>query len=366
MRITFLFCGASPRPAGGYKVVYEYANRLAADNHQVDVVYAAHCFRFGQNLWMRLWTFLIACVRLIYRKLRKGYSCRSWFQLDERVKEHFVFSLKEAFVPKADIYVATAIKTSFYLSDYKRISPSSKFYLIQGFEDWDDVSKEDVIRSYHLPLQKIVIAQWLKAVVNACGEECEVVPNGFDFDYFQLKKPINQRDRFTVCMLYHFQKLKGCAEGIKTLNLVKKKHPELQVNIFGATPRPADLPEWFHYYQQPNREEHNQVYNEASVFLACSHSEGWGLTLGEAMICGCAVVCTDASGYLEMATDGETALISPVKDAEAMAANLLRLMEDDSLRQKIAENGNQSIKRFTWEKAYEKLSNLLLNPTTDE
>ena len=42
MRITFLECGASPRPTGGARVLYEHANRLVARGHAVSVVHPVY------------------------------------------------------------------------------------------------------------------------------------------------------------------------------------------------------------------------------------------------------------------------------------------------------------------------------------
>ena len=137
--------------------------------------------------------------------------------------------------------------------------------------------------------------------------------------------------------------------------IVKKEYPQLKVNTFGVEPRPNYLPQWYSYYQSPDKEIHNRIYNEAAIFIGCSSVEGWGLPIGEAMICGAAVACTNNKGYLEMAKDGETALVSPIKDAQALANNIIRLIKDDELRHRIARNGNEFIKQFKWDSSYEKL-----------
>ena len=59
-----------------------------------------------------------------------------------------------------------------------------------------------------------------------------------------------------------------------------------------------------------------------------------------------------------MAIDGETALVSPVGDSEAMANNIIRLIEDEELRYRIANDGYQFIQRFTWEESYHKLKSM--------
>ena len=76
--------------------------------------------------------------------------------------------------------------------------------------------------------------------------------------------------------------------------------PSLEVDLFGVPSAPANLPDWMHYYQTPNKETHNLLYNRAAIYLAPSVIEGWGLTVGEAMMCGQAVVCSDIRGFREI------------------------------------------------------------------
>ena len=359
--VIFLFASLGKNPVGGFKVVYEYANRLAKDGYNVGIIYPAYCDRIGQS---RMTEFLRVCkgvLRFLLNRLSKGYSCHDWFKLDNRVKEYWVWSLSEKYVPKADIYVATSINTSVYLNKYIRIDNSHKYYFIQGFEDWTGLSKEQVIQTYHYPLSKIVIAHWLEDIVHKAGEKCTLISNGFDFEYFKNMIAIKDRDRLKICMLYHSIKSKGCADGFRALDIVKQKFPSLQVNIFGVPPRPKDLPDWYHYYQTPDKETHNRLYNESAIFIGTSWSEGWGLTVGEAMICGCAVACTNNLGYLEMAKDNMTALVSPVRDAQALAVNIIRLIEDDQLRYRIANAGNEFIHSFTWVNSYEKFKKCLFS-----
>ena len=357
-RVIFLLPSGSLRPIGGYKVAFEYANRLAVDSYDVTIIYPAYNFRFDQNRTVAFLRRCKALLRFLYWGASKKYSCRSWFDLDRRVKERWTWSLA-CRLPEGESYVATAIQTSTYLHQHREIADERKFYLIQHFESWGGATSQDVLDTYHYPLRKIVIARWLEKIVRNAREECVLIPNGFDFNYFKMTTDIIRRDRFTICMLYHLSDWKGCADGFRALDIVKAKYPDLRVNIFGVPPRPDGLPEWYHYIQRPDRETHNRLYNESAIFIGTSWSEGWGLTVGEAMICGCAVACTDNAGYLEMASDGETALVSPVKDADALAANIIRLIEDDSLRFRIAEAGNCNIRRFTWDKAYEKLKQAL-------
>ena len=350
--ITFIFPGHAKYPCGGNKVVNEHANRLAADGHEVHIVYAGSLFWAKKSLYFKLTN----CYRYIER-LFKGYSCRGWFALDKRVKEHFTLSLNYRHVPKSDIYICTSPYTAMYVKDYPT---DNKYYFIQGYENWGNVSDEILRSTYHYPLKRIAISKWLQRIIREEEHEpCALVPNGFDMDYFKQTIPYEEKDKYMVSMIYHTMELKDCPCAFEALKMVKERYPQLRVNIFGTPERPADLPEWYEYHQRPDRDTHNRIYNESAIFIGTSKVEGWGLPIGEAMICGAAVACTDNPGYLEMAKDGETALVSPVHDHEALAKNIMRLIEDDGLRLRIAQAGHKYILQFTWEESYRRMKQAL-------
>ncbi len=360
MRVCFVFPHPVSGPTGGYKVVYEYANRLVADGIDTVITYSGSIFWKQKPLIFKLSN----CFRFLQSKIR-GYSGRKWFPLDKRVEEYLSFSMNYRHIPKADVYIATSPYTAWYINDYP-ISPSRKFYFIQGREDWGPGIKAIVDKTYKMPFTKIVVSSWLQRLLSTkfC-ENSNFIPNGFDFGKFSCNIPIVAKDKMCVSMLFHRMPLKRCVDAISAVHIVKKKYPELRVLIFGVPDRPENLPDWFHYYQMPDALTHNRINNEAAIYVGSSETEGWGLTVGEAMICGQAVCCTDNDGHKEMAIDGKTALLSPVRDPEALAANIIRLIEDDDLRIKIAKEGNKYIQQFNWENSYQQFKQILMYAARD-
>ena len=73
--------------------------------------------------------------------------------------------------------------------------------------------------------------------------------------------------------------------------------------------------------------------------MCTSVKEGFGLPGLEAMACGCALVTTDFDGAKEYAVNNKNALVSPIKDVDAMYQNVIKLFEDENLRFKIAQGG---------------------------
>jgi glycosyltransferase involved in cell wall biosynthesis len=71
------------------------------------------------------------------------------------------------------------------------------------------------------------------------------------------------------------------------------------------------------------------------VFCISSTYEGTPLTLFEAMAAGKAIVSTAVDGCREVLREGETGLLVPPRDAGALAAALLRAVQDPPLRARL-------------------------------
>jgi glycosyltransferase involved in cell wall biosynthesis len=71
------------------------------------------------------------------------------------------------------------------------------------------------------------------------------------------------------------------------------------------------------------------------------------------------LVSTDNGGVREYAEHEVTALLSPPKNPEALAQNIVRLLENDDLRIRIAKAGHERIQQFTWERSTDLLEQFL-------
>ena len=353
--IVILYPGLKDKPIGGLKVIYDYANRLASDNFNVNIIYAS----FFEHIYPKTFDKLRCILKHLYLKqIRRRKKC-SWYHLDKRIKETFVWEYSSNNIPDADIYISTAVSTVDYMMRYAQ-KDKSKFYFIQDYENFIYNNDSYILNTYKLGCTKIVISNWLKDIVEKITEKkVYIVPNGFDHNLYKLIIPIEDKNKFQISMLYHKREAKDIQTGINALKIVKRHIPELIVNMFGVYDRPKELPEWIRYYKNPTHEKHLEINNTSAIYLGSSKKEGWGLTIGEAMMCGQAVVCTDNLGYKEMAVDGINALISPIGNAELLAENTIRLIKNDELRHLIAKKGLEMIKDFDIEKSYESFNNII-------
>jgi glycosyltransferase involved in cell wall biosynthesis len=87
----------------------------------------------------------------------------------------------------------------------------------------------------------------------------------------------------------------------------------------------------------------------ADAFVMPSHWEGLPLAALEALAAGTPVVATAVRGLRELLVDGESGLLVPPGDEEALAAALRRVLADTALAGRLAEGGREVAEAHTEE-----------------
>lgn len=89
------------------------------------------------------------------------------------------------------------------------------------------------------------------------------------------------------------------------------------------------------------RDDIAEIMRVLDVLVVASESEPFGLTALEAQASRTAVVGTRAGGLPEFVVDGETGLLVPPSDADALADALERLLRDDGLRNRLIDEAER-------------------------
>lgn len=89
------------------------------------------------------------------------------------------------------------------------------------------------------------------------------------------------------------------------------------------------------------------LYRGATALVLPSRSEGFGLSLVEAMACGTPPIAFDLSSAREVVGDG--GILVPVATAACLASHLQRVVEDDSWRATLRTQAHLRSRRYTWE-----------------
>ena len=132
-----------------------------------------------------------------------------------------------------------------------------------------------------------------------------------------------------------------------------KSHPDYTLEIYGNTVEEIEDRLKLSYLQMlsslgaedyikilPPRGDIHSVVRDCAMFVSSSDFEGLSNSMLEAMAVGLPCVCTDClgGGAREMITDGESGLLVPMNDADALAKAMCRMVEDKELTDKCSRN----------------------------
>ena len=148
---------------------------------------------------------------------------------------------------------------------------------------------------------------------------------------------------------------------------VAAKHPDWILDIFGKGTRRETLEQSVVDLGLRGRARINaptdrlgERMRDASVYVLSSRYEGFPIVLLEAMAAGLAVVSFDCpTGPNEIVADGTSGLLVPAEDVPALAAALDRIMDDESLRRRLAAAAPSAVLPYSLEKVGRRWDELL-------
>lgn len=318
MRITFILPEMSL--SGGVRVVATYSKLLRERGHKITIV---HTPAKPENLrdHIRRW--------LLGNRAQQWKQGGSAFFVGAEAELKMIDGWRpivDADVPDSDVVVATWWETAEWV---QRLAPrkGAKAYFIQHYETWGG-DPERVSATWRLPLHKIVISRWLAELAREkFGDpDYSVVPNGVDLEQFKTE-PRQKCEIPTVGLMYSHTAFKACETGLKAIELMRKKIPNLRVKSFGVDlPKPElPLPAGAEFTHRPAQAAIPGIYAGCDVWLFTSRSEGFGLPLLEAMACRTPVVGTTAGAAPELLERGGGVLV-PIDDPGAMASAAINVL----------------------------------------
>jgi glycosyltransferase involved in cell wall biosynthesis len=333
------------RPTGGDIALFELAN--AVSRAGLDRVTLVHMPFLGTRV--------------------RSLDDLSWFDFDGAIEHRFA-DLDPDQVPEGDLVVYT-VKLLASASDTSAGGTGAQ--LIARLRDTTEDKRPSILflqglnvfpteveeLALGLPGTKVCVGSWMVDVLVSRGvarSDVVHVPNGVDAGAFRVKQPIAVR-KPRAAMNLDPHPVKNGPAGLEAIELARERSG-LMATVFGTRLPEILLPDDTGFVLSPSRAAIvDDVYNASSLFLQPSRREGFGMCAVEAMASGCALVTTANGGSADYAFDGETALVCG-PDAEEMAEALVRLVTDDDLRVRIAENGCRFVQRFRWEASAERLA----------
>ncbi|MFN8504267.1 glycosyltransferase [Kouleothrix sp.] len=255
--------------------------------------------------------------------------------------------------------------------------------IARGAEERETAQRVAIERGQIAAMDTIVAAtpldrQQIIASYAADAERIRVVPCGVDLRHFQPRDMAAARAELglpaaphrLVLLVGRIEPLKGIDSLIRAIALLRDRRPEWRDQLGavvvggGAEGAPAQwnteqrrldalrtelgVRQAIHFAGARDQEQLPLFYAAADIVTMPSHYESFGMAALEGLACGRPVVATSAGGPAYIVEHGTSGLHAPPNDHVALAAQLERLLSDDSLRATMGQAARQRAQRFGW------------------
>jgi len=207
------------------------------------------------------------------------------------------------------------------------------------------------------------------------ADKIQVIPMGADLQArFTLDARV-VRNKHELLFVGRLVEKKGVRVLIEALPDVLRAHPAARVTLVGDGPLAPELRAlaarlgvsghcrflgMIPQAQLPDLYRRATLLAAPFVVAASGDQEGLGLVQAEAAGCGCPVIAGDVPAVHDAIVHGESGLLVPPGDAQALAAAIRRLLDDHKLRERLARNARQHcMAAFDWESVAARYGDLL-------
>ena len=223
----------------------------------------------------------------------------------------------------------------------------------------------------------ICMAEELRKAIGDASLDITITPFGVDTERFRPMECEKDPGRFVFGTVKGLTYQYGIDNLIKAFSGVIKKweaagakgrEPHLSIygrgsdkEAFIQLKKDLDIDKYVDIFDYIANEKVPFVLNHFDVSCFSSISESFGVSAVESMACGIPVIAADADGFKEVVADGETGLIVPRNDPNAMAEKMWELYCDEELRNRLGKNGRKRVlDLYDWEKNADILESLLI------
>jgi glycosyltransferase involved in cell wall biosynthesis len=203
----------------------------------------------------------------------------------------------------------------------------------------------------------IAPSRYLAEAIVPYGLEAEVIPNVINLPAY----PFRHRDALEPQLFWmrSFHEIYNPRMALRVLKRVRSVIPEARLTMAGSDKGIED-----DVRQMANQSGLNgavrfcgflgmeQKFSEgdaADLYINTNRIDNMPVGVVEACAMGLPVVATNVGGIPYLLKDGETALLVPDDDDEAMAAAVIRLLQDHNLAGRLSTNGRLLAEGCSWE-----------------
>ena len=200
----------------------------------------------------------------------------------------------------------------------------------------------------------IVPSGYLVDVFGEVGLFAQAVPNIVDLSQFQFRARRTLRPHLVCTRGFHPYYRVDLV--VRAFAEVQKIFPDARLDLVGQGPSEREIRNLVrllkltgvNFAGVASREEIGRFYDEADIFVNASSLDNMPVSILEAFASGTPVVSTDPEGMRYLVEDERTGLLSEPGNWQALANNVIRLLQDPDLSSRIAFNAYEESRRYHW------------------
>jgi glycosyltransferase involved in cell wall biosynthesis len=194
-----------------------------------------------------------------------------------------------------------------------------------------------------------VIGEFTEELARRAGFDGPIdrFPTFSEYDLFLDEPPAGQPETASVLFVGALERVKGVDVLLDAWQLVRDGHPEVRLVIVGKgsmeeeVRRRAAGNSDIEMVGSVPRETLRELIDAATLVVLPSRSEGLGRVVLEASARSRPVVASRVGGIPELVEDGETGVLVQPEDAAALAAAVLRILDDPAAATEMGERGRR-------------------------
>jgi len=204
-------------------------------------------------------------------------------------------------------------------------------------------------------------------------ERIEVIPNGIDLDRF-TPQPDAKTVSATLVYVGRLKAYKRVDLVLDAVAALTERGIRVELAIAGkgdrgpalrAQARRMGLGDRVRFHGFVSEDRKIDLLRRSWIHVLTSPKEGWGIASIEAAACGTPTVASDAPGLRESVADGETGVLVPHGDVEALTSALERLIRNPELRARMGRDARDFASRFSWDASADAMEGLLARVVAD-
>jgi glycosyltransferase involved in cell wall biosynthesis len=338
-RIRVAFVAPSLRYVGGQAVQADLLVRNWAGDSNVEATFVP----VDPNPWPGLgWTERVPLLRTILREPR--YILSLWQSLkDVDVVHIFSASYSSFLLAPLPAWLVARLRGKRMLINYR--SGECRDHLRRSYIARHVLKATDWL---------VVPSGYLVEVLAEFGLAAQSIPNLVDGGQFSFRMRHPLRPHLVCTRGFHTY---YCIDVVvRAFAEIQKTFPDARLDLVGGGPLEKDIRKLVQelklagvdFKGVATRSEIGRYYDEADIFINASRLDNMPVSVLEGFASGMPVVSTAPEGMRYLVEHGVTGLLSPPGDAAALARNVIQVLQDSDLADRLVSNASQEFRRYSW------------------